>query len=258
MTFDSAGLFPGLHLRSLVFTTDTPTPVAPVPVELHGPLHRRAAGQLRVELHLRRRGRGRDAGLQPLRARLRLLSGGDRHAPQHGRLHRAREARRADAAARLPRPSSTTCSSAASTPTTSRASSRTAITAGLQRRARRSTVPTCRSRGRRWRSSCGRAGTASEAPPACTAPVFADVPCPGGFAVDYIEGISAEGITAGCGNGNYCPEHEHHERADGGVPRQGVRDPVRALDSERAASRPDGRERERGSGGPRPLPGKRA
>ncbi len=31
------------------------------------------------------------------------------------------------------------------------------------------------------------------------------MPCPGGFAVDYIEGIYAEGITAGCGNGNYCP-----------------------------------------------------
>ena len=32
VTFDSAGLLPGLRLRSLVFTTDTPTPVAPVPV----------------------------------------------------------------------------------------------------------------------------------------------------------------------------------------------------------------------------------
>ena len=31
------------------------------------------------------------------------------------------------------------------------------------------------------------------------------MPCPGGFAVDYIEGIAAEGVTAGCGNGDYCP-----------------------------------------------------
>jgi hypothetical protein len=23
--------------------------------------------------------------------------------------------------------------------------------------------------------------------------------------VDYIEGIAAEGVTAGCGNGDYCP-----------------------------------------------------
>jgi len=41
-------------------------------------------------------------------------------------------------------------------------------------------------------------------PPACTG-VFTDVPCPGGFAVDYIEGLYYEGITAGCGGGNFCP-----------------------------------------------------
>ncbi|MEW6336119.1 MAG: DUF4394 domain-containing protein [Acidobacteriota bacterium] len=43
------------------------------------------------------------------------------------------------------------------------------------------------------------------APPAC-AGVFADVPCPGGFAVDWIEEIFARGITAGCGGGNFCPD----------------------------------------------------
>jgi hypothetical protein len=44
------------------------------------------------------------------------------------------------------------------------------------------------------------------APPPCTPPgTFADVPCPSGFAVDYIEGIYAEGVTVGCGNDNYCP-----------------------------------------------------
>jgi hypothetical protein len=41
-------------------------------------------------------------------------------------------------------------------------------------------------------------------PPACTG-IFNDVPCPGGFAVDYIEAIYNEGVTAGCGGGNYCP-----------------------------------------------------
>ncbi len=41
-------------------------------------------------------------------------------------------------------------------------------------------------------------------PPACTG-VFADVPCPAGFAVDWIEELAAEGITGGCGAGNYCP-----------------------------------------------------
>ncbi len=40
-------------------------------------------------------------------------------------------------------------------------------------------------------------------PPACTG-LFADVPCPSPFA-DWIEQLSAEGITAGCGGGDYCP-----------------------------------------------------
>jgi hypothetical protein len=51
-----------------------------------------------------------------------------------------------------------------------------------------------------WKAQHG-----DKAPPACEG-VFADVPCPGGFAVDYIEGIAAEGVTAGCGNDNYCPD----------------------------------------------------
>jgi hypothetical protein len=41
-------------------------------------------------------------------------------------------------------------------------------------------------------------------PPAC-AGIFADVPCPGTYA-DWIEQLSNEGVTAGCGNGNYCPD----------------------------------------------------
>jgi hypothetical protein len=42
-------------------------------------------------------------------------------------------------------------------------------------------------------------------PPACTLPgVFADVACPSPFA-DWIEALAAEGITAGCGGGNFCP-----------------------------------------------------
>jgi len=34
--------------------------------------------------------------------------------------------------------------------------------------------------------------------------VFEDVPCPSSFA-DWIEQLSGEGITGGCGGGNYCP-----------------------------------------------------
>jgi len=40
-------------------------------------------------------------------------------------------------------------------------------------------------------------------PPVCTG-AFADVPCPSLFA-DWIEQLAAEGVTAGCGGGNYCP-----------------------------------------------------
>ncbi|HTY43425.1 MAG TPA: PQQ-dependent sugar dehydrogenase [Thermoanaerobaculia bacterium] len=42
------------------------------------------------------------------------------------------------------------------------------------------------------------------APPPC-AGLFADVPCPGGFAVDWIEQLALEGVTGGCGGGNFCP-----------------------------------------------------
>jgi hypothetical protein len=41
------------------------------------------------------------------------------------------------------------------------------------------------------------------APPACTG-VFPDVPCPGPF-TDWVEQLAVEGVTAGCGGGDYCP-----------------------------------------------------
>jgi hypothetical protein len=42
-------------------------------------------------------------------------------------------------------------------------------------------------------------------PPPCTG-VFPDVTCPSLFA-DWIEQLAAEGITGGCGGGNYCPNN---------------------------------------------------
>ncbi len=42
-------------------------------------------------------------------------------------------------------------------------------------------------------------------PPDCTG-IFADVPCPGPF-TNWIEQLSAENVTAGCGGGNYCPDN---------------------------------------------------
>ena len=41
-------------------------------------------------------------------------------------------------------------------------------------------------------------------PPPCTPGFFADVPCPSTFA-PWIEALANEGITGGCGGGNYCP-----------------------------------------------------
>jgi hypothetical protein len=40
-------------------------------------------------------------------------------------------------------------------------------------------------------------------PPPCTG-TFSDVPCPSTFA-NWIEALAAEGITGGCGGGDYCP-----------------------------------------------------
>jgi hypothetical protein len=40
-------------------------------------------------------------------------------------------------------------------------------------------------------------------PPMCTG-IFTDVPCPSPFA-NWIEQLFHEGITGGCGGGNYCP-----------------------------------------------------
>jgi hypothetical protein len=42
-------------------------------------------------------------------------------------------------------------------------------------------------------------------PPACTG-VFPDVPCTNPFA-PWIEELFEDGITGGCGNGNYCPNN---------------------------------------------------
>jgi hypothetical protein len=44
----------------------------------------------------------------------------------------------------------------------------------------------------------------SYTPPACTAPAFADVPCSSPFA-RFINELVRRGVTAGCGNGNFCP-----------------------------------------------------
>ena len=41
-------------------------------------------------------------------------------------------------------------------------------------------------------------------PPACTTPMFNDVPASNGFC-RWIEELARRGIVTGCGGGNYCP-----------------------------------------------------
>jgi len=43
-------------------------------------------------------------------------------------------------------------------------------------------------------------------PPLCMG-IFADVPCPGSTFAPWVEQLANEGITAGCGGGNYCPNN---------------------------------------------------
>ena len=58
-------------------------------------------------------------------------------------------------------------------------------------------------------------------PPPCTPPgVFADVPCPSTFA-DWIEALFDEGITGGCGGGNFCPRRHGAPRPDGALHAEG-------------------------------------
>ncbi|HMV96368.1 MAG TPA: S-layer homology domain-containing protein, partial [Anaerolineales bacterium] len=45
----------------------------------------------------------------------------------------------------------------------------------------------------------------SYTPPAATGTAFTDVPADY-WAAAWIEQLVAEGITTGCGDGNYCPE----------------------------------------------------
>ena len=50
-----------------------------------------------------------------------------------------------------------------------------------------------------------RFGGPAYTPPPCTGTVFADVPCAGDPFDPWIEALASLNVTAGCGNGNYCP-----------------------------------------------------
>jgi hypothetical protein len=44
----------------------------------------------------------------------------------------------------------------------------------------------------------------ASSPPACTTPMFGDVP-PGSPFCPWIEELARRGVVTGCGGGNYCP-----------------------------------------------------
>jgi hypothetical protein len=202
VAFDSEGLLPGLYRRSLVFTTDTPTPVAPVPVDFSVLFADVPEGSFAWNFILGAAGAGVIPGCNP-------------YAPAYAfcpneivtRRSMAGYIERAVHGSLTPPPVYTgqfddvLLGSFNSDYIQGLVDD--GITAGcsVEPRLYCPDVPVTRAQMAVfvWKAVHG-----DEAPPPCDG-VFADVPCPGGFAVDYIEGIADDGITVGCGDGNYCP-----------------------------------------------------
>ena len=202
VTFDSAGLFPGLYRRSLVVTTDTPTSVAPVPVDFTVLFADVPEGSFAWNFIYAAAGAGVMPGCNP-------------YAPSYAfcpneivtRRSMAGFIERASHGALTPPPVYTgefddvLLGSFNSDYIQGLVDD--GITAGCSVAPRLycPDVPVTRAQMAVfvWKAMKG-----EEPPPPCEG-VFGDVPCPGGFAVDYIEGIYEEGITVGCGGGDYCP-----------------------------------------------------
>ena len=202
VAFDSAGLLPGLYVRSLVFTTDTPDPVAPVPVEFTVLFADVPEGSFAWNFIHGAAGAGVMPGCNP-------------YAPAYAFCPSEAVTRRSMAGF-IERGAQ-----GALTPPPVYAGEfddvllgsvnadyieglvQDGITAGcsVEPRLYCPDVPVTRAQMAVfvWKAMKG-----DVPPPPCEG-VFADVPCPGGFAVDYIEGIASEGITVGCGGGDYCP-----------------------------------------------------
>jgi len=202
VTFDSTGLLPGLRLRSLVFTTDTPTPVAPVPVDFTVLFSDVPQESFAWNFISGAAGAGVMPGCAPQSPLFAFCP-----AQVVTRRSMAGFIERAIHGALTPPPvylaefNDVLLGSYNSDYIQGLVDDR--ITAGCGGGNYCPDVPVTRAQMAVfvWKGQHG-----EQAPPACTPPgTFADVPCPGGFAVDYIEGIHTEGITAGCGNGDYCP-----------------------------------------------------
>jgi len=208
VTFDSAGLLPGLRLRSLVLTTDTPTPVNPVPVEFTVLFSDVPVDSFAWNYIYGAAGAGIMPGCAPQAPMYsfcpdqivtRRSMAGFIEGAVHGALTPPPVYRgqfddvlfgsfNADYIQGLVDDGITAgCSSSPPLYCPDSPVTRAQMAVFV------------------WKGEHG-----SALPPPCTPPgSFADVPCPDGFAVDYVEGIFAEGITAGCDVGPpalYCPD----------------------------------------------------
>jgi len=202
VAFDSAGLLPGLRLGSLLFATDTPDPVAPVPVDFTVLFADVPEGSFAWNFIYGAAGSGVMPGCAP-QAPAFLFCPAD----VVTRRTMAGFIERAVHGALVPPPvylgEFGDVSSGSFNANYIQGLVDDGITAGCGGGNYCPDVPVTRAQMAVfvWKGQHG-----TEPPPSCTPPgTFADVACPGGFAVDYIEGIAAEGITAGGGSGNYCP-----------------------------------------------------
>ena len=202
VTFDSTGVLPGLYRRSLVFTTDTPDPIAPVPVDFTVLFNDVPQDSFAWNFIYGAAGAGVMPGCAP-QAPLYAFCPAEvvTRRTMAGYIERAVHGALAPPPVYLAEFNDVLLGSFNADYIQGLVDD--AITAGCGGGNYCPDVPVTRAQMAVfvWKGQHG-----AEAPPACTPPgTFADVPCPGGFAVDYVEGIAAEGVTAGCGNGNYCP-----------------------------------------------------
>ncbi len=204
VTFDSTGLSPGLRLRSLVFTTDTPTRVAPVPVDFTVLFNDVPPGKFPWNYIYGAAGAGVMPGCSPQAPSFTFCPGQVvTRRSMAGFIERAVHGSLTPPPVYLGKFSDVALGSFNADYIQGLSDDR--ITSGCDVNPLRYCPDAAVTRAQAavfvWRAQHG-----SELPPPCTPPgTFADVPCPGGFTTDYIEGIYAEGITSGCGNGNYCP-----------------------------------------------------
>jgi hypothetical protein len=201
VAMDSTGLLPGLYLRSLALTTDTPDPVPPVPVELTVLFADVPEGSFAWNFIHGAAGAGVMPGCNP-------------YAPVYAfcpneivtRRSMAGYIERAVHGALTPPPVYTgqfdDVLLGSFNADYIQGLLNDGITAGcgVQPPLYCPDVPVTRAQMSVfvWKAMKG------DAPPPPCEGDFADVPCPSQFA-DDIEGIADAGITVGCGGGNYCP-----------------------------------------------------